>query len=373
MKKGLAVFYDPHNVYQFLWYYCTDGTEIEWDALCLPNSFQGDQVSEWIEKLGIFIRVIRHDELYEGWSLGKQLARFTEMTSYAVIGKQKKYAEKTIRDIVGDQEYDTYVILTDLGLISGLFLLYGKDKDVIILEDGTADYMERSCKNILSHLNNTYAWKGFILSRMKYNNFSGMFPLKTTEDCIKYSSHPDKMNYKKYREIRKLYDYDRTDMSQFSEYMGILFPDLEMKLEKHFDAVLFSTPLKDILPEGNEKYYQRVEEYIGSRFKSVLLKKHPRDDHVFDFGPETEVTEIEKSIPAEAFLARIREIPCYFMGPSSCNLYLDRNTYKPSVFIYRGLEEESKKRTDVQTTYSGDLIRQYLQVFDYNDSNVIII
>ena len=59
MKKGLAVFYDPHNVYQFLWYYCTyGGGNMEWSALCLPNSFLGDQVSEFCKKLDIFKKII---------------------------------------------------------------------------------------------------------------------------------------------------------------------------------------------------------------------------------------------------------------------------------------------------------------------------
>ena len=58
-KRGLAVFYDPHNVYQFLWYYCTYGQDMDWDALCLPNSFQGEYVSEWAEKLGIFKNIYR--------------------------------------------------------------------------------------------------------------------------------------------------------------------------------------------------------------------------------------------------------------------------------------------------------------------------
>ncbi len=158
MKRGLAVFYDPHNVYQFLWYYCTDGGDIEWDALCLPNSSQGEYISEWLEKLGIFRRVVRHTELYESWPLQKQFAMFTKMAGYALVGQQKRYAEKMIRQIVGTNDYDTYVVLADIGLISGLFLLFGKEREVIILEDGTVDYLTRSDLAILSKLSNAYAW-----------------------------------------------------------------------------------------------------------------------------------------------------------------------------------------------------------------------
>jgi hypothetical protein len=53
-KKGLAVIYDPHNVYQFLWYYCTYGKDIEWYALCLPNSYKGEYLSNECKKMNIF-------------------------------------------------------------------------------------------------------------------------------------------------------------------------------------------------------------------------------------------------------------------------------------------------------------------------------
>ena len=65
MKKGLAVIYDPHNVYQFLWYYCTYGKDIEWSALCLPNSYKGEYLSEPCRKLGIFKKIYRDtDKLF---------------------------------------------------------------------------------------------------------------------------------------------------------------------------------------------------------------------------------------------------------------------------------------------------------------------
>ena len=50
-KKGLAVIYDPHNLYQFIWYYCNAGRDMVWDALCLPNDKKGEYMHTYCEKI----------------------------------------------------------------------------------------------------------------------------------------------------------------------------------------------------------------------------------------------------------------------------------------------------------------------------------
>ena len=54
MSKGLAVIYDPHNLYQFVWYYCNHGKQKKWDALSLPNGGRGEYMHSFCEDTGIF-------------------------------------------------------------------------------------------------------------------------------------------------------------------------------------------------------------------------------------------------------------------------------------------------------------------------------
>lgn len=370
-KRGLAVFYDPHNVYQFLWYYATTGKDIEWDALCLPNSFQGEYISEWSEKLGIFKNIYRHVELYEGWGLKQQLARFLKMSAYALVGQQTSYAKKTITEMVGHTDYDTMVVLTDMGFISGMFLLLGKEKEVIVLEDGTADYVARSYKTIFSKLNNAHAWKGLLLTAMGYNCFGGTYPLRTTKDCIKYCSHPDKMLYRDYREMRTLYDFSNTDTELFNSLMERLFPHLAEFFKEEREAVLFTTPVDDYLPEGYEKYCHRVEDYVNAKYKRIILKKHPRDNFIYQFADDVDVVEIDKSIPAEAMLRFVHPMDLLFMGPSSVNLYLNHRDYKPVVIKFNGLEEESTKCTSVRAQYMNSVVDHHLELQEYTQDNII--
>ena len=56
-SKGLILVYDPHNLYQFLWYYCTYGKDMKWDALCLPNEGKGEYMSAYCKRVGIFEQV----------------------------------------------------------------------------------------------------------------------------------------------------------------------------------------------------------------------------------------------------------------------------------------------------------------------------
>lgn len=373
-ERGLAVFYDPHNVYQFLWYYSTYGKDIEWDALCLPNSFQGEYTSEWLEKTGIFKRIIRHLEVYEGWSNWQQFVRFSRMFGYALLHQQKKFAKKEIAKIVGSMDYQHYNVLTDLGLISGMFLTFGKDSEVSILEDGTADYLPRSYSSIFKKMNSVYSLKGLVLAYLGYCDFSGTFPLRTTKDCIKYCSHPEKMRYTDYREMRKLYDFSICDNELFEQLIQSIFPEVPSYFSIRHEAVLMTTPLTDYVGEGADKYYKRVESYINELgYSTLLLKKHPRDDHVYSFRKGMTVTEIGRKIPAEAILNRIGDMRVYFMGPSSCNLYMDTEKTDTTYFTYKGLEEESKNNTSVRNQYNLETVFRHLKMYNCRDEDIVVL
>lgn len=59
MSKGLAVIYDPHNLYQFVWYYCNHGKQKKWDALSFIQwRKRGNICIQFCEDTGIFEHVL---------------------------------------------------------------------------------------------------------------------------------------------------------------------------------------------------------------------------------------------------------------------------------------------------------------------------
>ena len=340
MKKGIAVFYDPHNVYQFLWYYCTYGKDVKWTALCLPNSFKGDQVSDYCSKLRLFETIIKSQELFEGWSQWRQFVEFLKMFFYACMGKQTIYAKKFLKKIIGNVPYDKAVVLTDCGYVSAMFIAMSKEKDVIILEDGMGDYLERKYSNILKNYTNLYSVKGFILSFLGYVNFSSRYPLRTTKNCVKFSSHPEKMRYKEYKSIEKLFDMSKTDKELFKSQLEIIYPGIQNYFINKPEIILFTTPLIDYT-DNSLKYYRKVEDFFNRNgAKNLLIKKHPRDRFDYSFDSHIKVEEIPQIIPAEVLLPYLGGIKIFFMDFSSTNLYMTSFHYTPKFFYFNDLCNE---------------------------------
>ncbi len=349
-KKGLAVIYDPHNVYQFLWYYCTYGKDIEWYALCLPNSYKGEYLSSSCEKLGIFKKVFKDTKPFDAMPLAKRLGLFLKMFLYALVGQQKRFVKKFIGAYIDRLDFDTAVILTDVGFVSGMFCQLGKEKEIVILEDGTGDYLTRKWSNIFSHFHNFFDFQGFLLSALGYSNVGHCFPLRTTKNCIKFCSHPEKMPYKKYKEMKILFDMSNTDINLFQKYTSILYPGIGEYFSGNIDLIFFTTPLTDYVVDV-EPFVKATEVYIGSRFKSVIIKRHPRDKAVYDFGKNVSVSEIDQKIPAEVMLPYLKGYKIIFMQNSSTNLYMDAFGYTPDFFYFNQLEAANKKEKNILCQY----------------------
>ena len=371
-KKGLAVIYDPHNVYQFLWYYCTYGKDIEWSALCLPNSYKGEYLSEPCKKLGVFKTIFRDTQQFDSMSLKKRLLIFLKMFFYALVGKQKKFSRNFINKFIGNYDFDTAVVLTDVGLVSGLFLTLAPEKEIIILEDGMGDYEAREWKNIFKSFSRFYDVQGFILSLLGYSNIGHYFPLKTTKNCIKFCSHPDKMLYRKYKDIKLLFDFTDTYINLFKQLLSKIYIGIEEYFSDKKDLILFTTPLNDLTP-NKEKYNKKVEHYINNYYKgrSILIKKHPRDISIYSFDKSITVTEIDNAIPAEVLLPFLKDMEIIFYGHSSTNLYLVSFGYNPSFFYFNGLDEESKAGNSLCKYRSKKDFKERLKFFELEKSKVI--
>lgn len=352
-KIGLAVIYDPHNVYQFLWYYCTYGKDIEWYALCLPNSNKGEYLSVTCEKLGIFNKVYRDTKPFDAMPLMDRLFLFIKMFFYAVFGQQKRFCKKLIASYIDKLNFDTAVVLTDVGFISGLFLTLGKEKQVVILEDGMGDYMERKYSNIFSHFHNFFDVQGFFLSLLGYSNIGHCFPLRTTKYCEKYCSHPDKMKYKNYKELKTLFETENTDNELFRKLLNIIYPNLSSIFNQKYDAILFTTPLTDYV-HNDGKYVNKIVTYINNNFNSVLLKKHPRDSVNYHFNENIQSVEIDQTIPAEVLLPYLDGIKLFFCEHSSTNLYLLSFHYSPQYFYFTDLKNDNLKEKNILCQYKDE-------------------
>lgn len=90
-KKGVALIYNPHNLHQFIWYYCTYGRDYDWTALCFPNGYKGEYMSEYCKKSGIFKEIIRRSESFVTIPVRKKCIMFIQMFLYALTKQQMNY------------------------------------------------------------------------------------------------------------------------------------------------------------------------------------------------------------------------------------------------------------------------------------------
>ena len=340
-KKGLAVIYDPHNLYQFVWYYCNKGKEKEWDALCLPNGYKGEYMHTYCEAAGIFQNIYRDDVDFLVLPLRKKMQIFLKMFIYFVAGRRISYCRKFINQYVREKDYDEIVVLCDYGVVSGACCALGKEKEVVILEDGIGDYGERPRFIPLSKIWSFFYWQGFFLAAMGYCG-KGLFRTNTSRYCIKYSSHPDQMIYKKFKEIRLLYDDKGTDEALFNRIVERIYPSLRNYDFQNAEVVIMTRPLEDYVANV-DRYKQRFEAYVHKNYNDVLLKKHPREEGQYNFGTNVRTVEIDNSIPAEAIFPYVKGKDFLIIEVSSVILYANTYRMRCIAVSFDGLYEECIK------------------------------
>jgi hypothetical protein len=350
-KIGLSVIYNSHNLYQFIWYYYTYGRDLEWYALCLPG-MDINYLKKLCEKCGIFEKIYFQPILFDSLSLKKKIFLFLKMFLYFVIGKRKSFCKKFISNYICGLNFNTAVVLTDYGFVAGLFLSLGDEKEIIILEDGMGDYIDRKYSNIFRMANNFFVFQGFFLSLMGYANTGYYFPLGATSKCIKFCSWPEKMIYRKYKKILQLFDFTLTDKERFKDTLHCLFPDLRDCFQGNYDAIIFSSPLHSYVSDAT-KYKSLIEKFIGANYKSILIKKHPRDTIDYNFDNSVKVREIDRRIPAEILLPFLHGIEIIFCDFSSTVLSLKAYNYNPKFIYFSTLKRDNSLETNVPCHYKS--------------------
>lgn len=358
MNKGLAVIYDPHNLYQFVWYYCNKGNKKEWDALCLPNGYKGEYMHTYCEASGIFQNIYKDETDFSMLPLRKKLNTFIQMVGYFLIGRRTTYCKKLINQFVNVDDYDDFVVIADVGIVSGACIALGKEKNVVILEDGINDYGERPRFIAKNKRKSLYAWQGFLLSLMGYCS-PGWYRLRTDKECIKYCSQPEKMIYKEYREIRTLYSNKGTDIELFDEIIKKIYPKLSNYNFNKFEAVIMTRPLNDFVND-QDKYIKRLESYIKDKNKSILVKKHPREQYNYLFQ---NAIEIDNSIPAEAILPYLKSKEIIVITTSSILLYFKSFGLSCEVVLFKGMYEENIRSNTSGKTPSLEDVTEFADRF----------
>lgn len=369
MGKGLAIIYDPHNLYQFLWYYCTYGQNKKWDVLCLPNGFKGQYMDSYCEKCGVFDKIYSDDKDFLAVPLSEQLKIFLQMFGFAIIGQQKRFCRKFLNKYINLEEYDEINVMTDVGLVSGLAIGLSSEIKIVIMEDGTADYLSRSYKYIFKYFFHIETWKGFMLAVLGYSNPGHIFPLRTTKRCEKYSSHPEIMSYSDYLSHKKLYDFSNTNMKLYESLVSNVYSDLKNYDLNSYDTIIFTECLDDYFV--NPEHYQKlIEDYISSGSKKILIKKHPRDKANYCFSQDVKVDFFDQSIPAEVMIPYLYNKTLFFTPVSSIMLYLDDE--ENSICSLHFTNVESSDILDSYFEYpSRQNLESYIQNLGINHYNII--
>ena len=97
MKRGLAIISAPQNLHQFIWYYCNQGKEIEWDALCIPND-DVEMMHEDCERAGMFSEIYIDDCAFQFLPMKRQLYYFGSMFWYFFTFRRKKFCRKILNE-----------------------------------------------------------------------------------------------------------------------------------------------------------------------------------------------------------------------------------------------------------------------------------
>lgn len=126
--KGLAIIYDPHNLYQFVWYYCNEGKQKEWDALCLPNGYKGEYMHTFCEKAEIFSKIYKYDTDFGNMTSLKKLKVVMSMFGHFIIGQRQRFCKKLVNTYVKLDDYDEIVVIADVGVVSGACVALGNEK-----------------------------------------------------------------------------------------------------------------------------------------------------------------------------------------------------------------------------------------------------
>lgn len=369
-RRGLVIIYDPHSLQQFIWYYCTYKRGKDWDAICLPNGYKGTYMDDYCRKSGIFSKIFTDDTDFLELPYAKKARIFIKLVAYYVIGQRKQCCKSILNEYVGNiDQYDELAAICDIGFISGLFALLGREKRVIYFDDGSGDYNPRSRWKSYSLKSIMAKVQGFLLSWMGYSCY-GRFYFEPTKYCYKFSAATERMKYRNYRKMLDL-NISKTDTDLYNKILDRVYPEIKQICFDKVEAVFFTDNLSGFT-SNYQAYCNKCARYIGQRYKNILLKKHPRDFSDYEFGTDVKVQEVNNEIPAEILFSYLKGKPIYFMISCSMIIFMRPYHYNYKVFYFESLYKENSKSISAALHYHSDYeLKQYCERFSTGEYEII--
>lgn len=351
MKKALAVLYSPKTLIDFTWYYYAHGKEYDWDVLIIPCDNE-IKIKDECQKSGLFSNIYCEFTNYDKISRFRQCGMFCLMVLYFLIGKKKNFVKRHFKKKGILLQYSQHLIYSDYcSLDAGLLECLADEIPTSILEDGVDDYLNRTCKFDKKAPKNLNTIIAYIMCKMNYaslnqGDYGTSYITKNARWCDKYTTHPDRMKYTNYKSINILGEKKVFDEDEYIECLQKMY-NCDFKRKK-VDVVLYTTPLNAFDSDFTGKYAKEVVSYIMEHYspKSVLIKKHPRDNEMYAFPEGVEVELIEQHIPAELIIDMVDACRQVFMFTTMT--IMSYKTYdKMDVIVFKDIKKQNNRYVDV--------------------------
>lgn len=310
--KVLVVVTNQYMWMQLEWYRSRYPEGI-WDALIIP--FGGTNDGKDLMRIlydkcirsNYFANVYIYDKRWDVSTLiEKSILMFGYMLQY-ITGRREIHDLKLIRCILGDCQYQKIIVHNRFCICATALINVFHDSVIICLEDGFADYIP------VARIRNINSFKGllyYVLGKMNVMSFpvdGYCIGLKYDSRIIKYSSLPDKMQNRNYKQIKQLFE---------DKISKPIFADEEVKKNFAYDIIVFSSPYNEV--DHSEQVYYILHEYLSANYsdKKVLIKPHPRETYRFDWeDPNIEIGYLDMA--GEEVLDVFPEADILFAGTST--------------------------------------------------------
>ncbi len=312
-KKALVFITGQYQLLQAIWY-ASEHPEYEFDAL-IKTVHLNESVKKNFQKnivnCGMFSSVAPVKGINKETGAFKKAFLFIQMVLFWLVGRRSQLTQRIIRKGIGDKQYDLVIVDSENSILGGAFIDHSdRDYRVVILQEGTSDILTRLDKP--KHTFGDYV--NFMLARMGYCNPGLFYVLDKVRYCVKLSSFPEKLLYKPYAGIEEIFTYQGND--RYLEAIEKAFPNMDWDQLRSANTILITSLMETL--GGGENEYLSMKKWLKENTKGpLLLKRHPRDDHPYDWK-ELDVRYIDTGIPAELILANVTHQKVVFSFISTC-------------------------------------------------------
>ncbi len=336
-KRAIAYIGGPRQLQDFIWYYLANGKDYVWDLVCQPM-YKEMGLETVCRQSGLFEEIYMPDSFLSRSK--KELVKIgATMGLYWLFGKSKQYAKKEIAKFMDMNRYEHMCLSTVRGVTCGMMALAADDSiSIDLMEDGYGDNTDAHAKLELYRLKEPFYLVAYFFAKMGYCNPNGLFPLKSTKKCCRYSAKPETLSKELYKEVRLLGDMSCVNAGEYDDLMRKTFGELEDY--SNAQAILYTTAMKDF-SEDYLYYIDLACKYLADKeYTEVAVKRHPRDqeDYVIQ---GCDVISLNPQIPGEIIAKNLCNQEIYLMFPSSTLDAFEDSEKSVNIFEFTGLADQA--------------------------------